>query len=373
MKRFAAIAVLGLALTACGSSGHVYSQGPGPHLVPPSPIAFRFSAGSNREFARRDVQKLIRDVVVPPSARRVPEVPKSAPSWFRGELSHDFRGTAFAHRVWVVDAPLKDVVRYVRMHARPRPRPAMNGFHRPTDRIGSRPSDYYEFRPVPGRTENRWLNVAMLALPSGGTVVTAQAGDQWINPPPASAEVPGTVRRIDVTSRYGSNAPRVRVHIRNRYDVGSVVSWLNGLGVAPHVFCLGGQFGEPTVTLTFRDAHGAVIARATIGNSPLDHCGALSLTVKGRKAPPLTADDLLLRVQQHLSLDLAPPTPSDVASCLRQGHWTVSTGNRRLTAHKNGSRVTLTFHLTGNVTGRRHSPPAVARCLRESPHIGYLG
>lgn len=372
MKRFAAIAVAGLALTACGSSGHVTYGSPPLKLVPPSPISLRFSISSNRAFARRDVQQLIRNVVLPRSARRVPAVPQSAPAWFREELSHNGPGTAFAHRTWIVDEPLVTVVRYFRTHARPRPRP-VRGFNDSPNRIGSRPNDNWQFAPVPGRSSNRWLNVAMLALPSGATVVTAQAGDEWIQPPPRSAELPGTVRRVDITSRYGANRPSVRVHVRDRNGVGSVVAWMNGLGVSPRVFCAGQVFGEPVITLTFRDGHGAVVARATIGNSPSEHCGALSLTVNGRKAPPLITGDLLLRVQQHLNLDLSPPKPGDVASCLRQRHWTVSTVDRRLTAQKKGRSVRLTFLLTGKVSGSRRPEPEVARCLRESPRFVYLG
>ncbi len=374
MKR-SLVAVIAAAalLTACGSSSHVIqSDGPRLKLVPPSPISLRFSSASNRDFARRDAQELIHIVVVPQSARHVTEVPKSAPGWFREELSHNFRGAAVAHRTWVVDEPLKTVVRYVRTHTRPLPRPE-TGFGKSTSRIGSRPTDNYMFRPIPGRSSARWLNVAMLPLPSGATVVTAQAGDDWIQPPSARAELPGTVRRIDITSRHSAEPPRVRVHVRDRYDVGSVVAWMNGLGVSPRVFCAGELIGEPTTTLTFRDARGAVIARATVGNGLSDHCGALSVVVHGRKAPPLITGDLLLRIQQHLNLDLTPPKPNDVATCLRQRHWTVSTATRGLTARRKGVSLTLTFHLTGKVTSSRHSPPAVARCLRESPHFMYYG
>src|SRR5205823_1723998 len=111
-------------LSACGSSVQVIPSPPVPfNVLPPSSTALRFSAASNRAFARRDVQQLILHVVLPRSARRVRAVPKSAPRWFRDELSGHFPCTEIAYRAWIVDAPLKDVVRYFRTHTRPRPRP----------------------------------------------------------------------------------------------------------------------------------------------------------------------------------------------------------------------------------------------------------
>jgi hypothetical protein len=376
MKRFL-LPVLAAAalLTACGSSGHKagVTGRPIARVVPPSPTSLRFSAASNREFARRDAEKLIRIVVVPHAARRVAAVPKSAPSWFRVELSASPRGTAVEHRIWVVDKPLKDVVRFLRTHARSRPRPELP-LNRSTNRIGSRPYDDYTFRPVPGRSSSRWLNIAMLALPSGATVITAQAGDEWIKPPPRSAELPRTVRRIDITSRYYHRRPSVLLHVRDRYDVGSIVAWVNGLGVAPYFVCFDEAFGGifpygPVVTLTFGNAQGKVLARATLDRG----CNPFSLTVDGQKAQPLFVGDLLVRIQQRLDADLSPPLPSEVATCLRGRGWQVRTVAHGLTARKGTHPTTITFHATGKVTTIGRSHPAIARCLRSSPRYVYYG
>lgn len=319
------------------------------------------------------MQELIRNVVLPRSARRVAVEPRSAPNWFRTELPAHFPGSVIARRIWVVAAPLKAVVRYLRTQARPRPR-AVAGFPKSATRIGSRPFDHWEFRPVPGRSASRWVNVAMLALPSGATVVTAQAGDSWIHPPPASAEIPGTVQRIDITSRYGTAAPSVTLHVRNRDRVRSLVAWINGLGVTQgHFFCAGASFGEPVTTLTFRDARGKPVARGVVDSNGTSGCRPFSLTVNGRRTPPLTIGDLIPRVEHLLNADFSPPLARDVTSCLRRLGWKVQTTTAGLTVWKNGPSRTLTFHLTGTVT--RTGPPsrAIHRCLRSSPHVVYLG
>ncbi|HEY2354629.1 MAG TPA: hypothetical protein VGH79_07020 [Gaiellaceae bacterium] len=363
-------------LSACGSSLRGISS---PPLilkpVPPSPTALRFSTASNRAFARRDAEKLIRIAVVPPTARRVAAVPDSAPAWFRSEWSHHgFPGAAIVRRAWVIHEPLRDVVRFVRTHVPPRPRPEAP-FRRPlsTHRIGSRPTDDYLFPPIPGRSSSRWANVTMLALPHGGTVISAQAGDTWIKPPPRSAEIPRTVRRIDITSRYYQRRPSVRVHVRDRYDVGSIVSWMNGLGVSPNYICFDGYFGRPTVTLTFRNAAGNVLARASEGGSAGGPCGSLSLTVKGRKVRPLLVGDLLRMIDQHLNVDLAPPLPSTVAMCLDGDGWHVRRVAHGLLARKKAQSTTITFHSTGNVTTTGPPHPAITRCLRSRPSFVNYG
>lgn len=379
VKRCLGLLAACLVVSACGSSARVVSSRPfvlAHRIPPPPPTALRFSAASNRAFARRDVEKLIRIVVLPASARRVPQVPASAPAWFRQELSGSFPGVEAAHRTWVVDSPLKDVVRYFRTHARARPRPEV-AFRKPaTNRIGSRPHDDWQFHPVPGRSSNRWLNVAMLALPSGRTVVTAQAGDEWIHPPPRSAEIPGTVRRIDITSRYEKDAPRVRLHVRSRYLVGAIVSWMNGLGVIypRNVFCLGEHIGEPTITLTFRDVQGTAVARGVLpGDGRYGPCNPFALTVNGKRTPRLAIGDLLRRIEQRLNADFSPPVPGDVSSCLRSRGWQVRAVTRGLDVQKNDRQSSITFPPTGKaaITGPRD--PAISRCLRSSPHIGYLG
>jgi hypothetical protein len=378
--------VVALVVAGCGSASSFSAKAVGgsPTFAvgpprPPAPTAYRFSTASNREFARHDVQKLLRIVVVPRSARQVADVPKSAPAWFRGELSAHFEGSAIARRVWVVDQPLEQVVLFIRAHARPRPRPEVP-FRKPANRIGSRPSQDYLFHPVPGRSWSRWLNIAMLALPNGSTVVVAQAGDSWLRPPPPSSVLSAKVKRIDISSRLGNARPNVLVHLRKAYDVGSIVAWMNGLGTATQrVTCLGWLRGGPVVTLTFRAADGHVLARARVadpGGSGLSGpCNPVSLSVNGAKAPPLIGADLLHRIEQHLGLDLAPPAPGDVVSCLsRHAGWTVPSAARSpLTVAKGGRRWTITFHSTGKLTTNRPAPPILARCLKSGPRIVILG
>jgi hypothetical protein len=374
-------------LSACGGSAHhiVISSGPRVvRLTPPSPTALRFSTASNRRFAHEDVQRLVRILELPGGARLAAKVPKGAPLRFRNELSGTryLPGIAATHRIWIVHEPLERVVRFVRAHAHPRPRPEAH-FRGKNNGIRLLPTGSYWFPPVPGRSWGRWLNVDMIALSGGRTAVSAQAGDAWIHTPPRSALLPAPVKRIDVVSRIGNHRPNVLVHVRQPYEVGWIVSLVNGLGLADaeHIACAAVLYGGPTVTLRFRAADGKVLARATVpdtlGRGRSGPCNPLQLTVRGRTAQPLIGADLLLRIQRLLDVDLAPPLPREVSDCLLRRHgWKTQsvTHNEtvdrvqhfppQLTAAENGRRWLLTFHYNGKVTLDRAGPRELEHCLR---------
>jgi len=293
-------------------------------------------------------------------------VPKSAPAWFRERFSRHVSGAVVAHRIWVVDAPLKQVVRYIRAHARSRPRPE-GAFGRPANRIGSRPSDAFLFHPVAGRSSSRWLDVNMRRLPSGATVVGAQAGDTWIHPPVSANVLGANVRRIDITSAYWHAKPSVRVHVRTPFDVASIVSWLNGLGTTAGYVCFGGWWGGPHVTLTFRSKRGTALARAQLAQAALDGasgaCNPLSLTVGSRNAVALLGGDFLPRIDRLLGIDVTPPSRQDIRYCVHAAGWRTHSTRRGMHVYQSGRRWTIMLPATGKVTLDRKGPRTLERCL----------
>jgi hypothetical protein len=150
---------------------------------------------------------------------------------------------------------------------------------------------------------------------------------------------------------------------------------MNGLGVDQNHFgCFGSVVGEPTITLTFRDAQGKRIAQGVLpGDGRFGPCNPFRLAVNGKRTPKLVLGDVLHRIQQRLHADFSPPVPRDISSCLHGRGWHVRTTSDRVTLRKNGVPSTITFRPTGRVTitGPRHL--AIFRCLRRSPGFGYLG
>jgi hypothetical protein len=379
MKRLASIAVLGLALTACGSSGPVtQTNGIGPLMrVAPSPTAFHFSTASNREFARRDIQKLLRIVVLPAGARQVTTAPKTAPRWLRNNWAGGggSPGAATAQRLWIVHQPLRRVERFVQLHARRRPRPLVpfrsnlsNGV------VLHYGTGAYSFAPILGRSWSRWLDVDMAPLRGGSTAVLMRASEYWNHALPRGDELGRAVKRIDITSGYGTQRRNVLVHVRSPYAVGSLVAWMNGLSNQSSVCFTGyGLFlaGGPTVRFTFRSGNGAVLARATVtdllGRS--GPCNPISLTI-GKGGPKyLVGADLLLRIQRLLGINLAPLTPQHLTTCLRGWKVVRQSANARSVSHA-GERWTVKFPASGRVTVTGPKKPQRLRvCLRASPYV----
>lgn len=382
------IATAALAATAgCAASHRTVVSPPLPrllHPVPPSPTALRFSAASNRRFAQQDVRRLIRILVLWRGARLVAKVPRSAPPRFGNALaaSRFLPGIVVTRRIWIVRAPLRRVFGFLREHAHPRPRPEVSARGKNNGILLRRGVESYPFPPIPGRSWGRWLNVDTAALSNGGTVVIAQAGEAWIHPPRRML-LPAAVKRIDILSRNGSPRPNVLVHVRRPLEVGSIVSLVNGLGLADaeNVACAAVLFGGPTVTLRFRSAGGKILARAavrdTLGAGRSGPCNPLELSVRGRKATPLIGADLLLRIQRMLGIALAPVLPRDVSACLSHEHgWKVQSVAHNemvgrvqhfppeLTAAKDGRRWTITFRYTGKIALDKPGPHALERCLR---------
>lgn len=375
------------AVTGCGASHRAVVGPPLPrllHPVPPSPTALRFSAASNRRFAQQDVQRLIRILVLPRGARLVAKVPRSAPPRFGNALTaaRFLPGIVVTRRIWIVHEPPRRVFGFLRARAHPRPRPEVSA-RGENNGILLRPRvESYPFPPIPGRSWGRWLNVDTAALSNGGAVVIAQAGEAWIHPP-RRVLLPAAVKRIDILSRNGSPRPNVLVHVRRPLEVGSIVSLVNGLGLADaeNVACAAVLFGGPTVTLRFRNGDGRLLGRATVhdvlGAGRSGPCNPFELSVRGRQAPPLIGADLLLRFQRMLGINLAPVLPREASACVLRRHgWRVKSiihnemvGRVRhyppeMTAAKDGRRWTVTFRYSGKITVDKPAPRALARCLR---------
>jgi hypothetical protein len=285
-------------------------------------------------------------------------------------------GFAVTHRVWVVREPLGRVVRFVKGHVHPRPRPYAR-FRGKNNGIRLRAVGSYQFQPIPGRTWDRWLNVDMIALSGGGTAVIAQAGDAWVHTSRHTL-LPRSVRRIDIVSRFGSRKPNVLVHVHQPYQVGWIVALVNGMGLSDveRISCAVAFGGGPEITLRFRAASGKLLARATVtdplGLGRSGPCNPVLVTVHGRKVSPRIGADLLLRLQQLLDVNLAPPLPRDVSDCLRRRGWKVESVRHggfppELTAVKNGRRWTITFHLSGKVTLNETASRGLEHCVRTRP------
>jgi hypothetical protein len=203
-----------------------------------------------------------------------------------------------------------DVSNFVHAHRPPGTRGGTEGVG-----DGQFPTDTLTFElPSVGHVlGTRWLVIALIALPDGGTGVRVDAEVQWLVPRPAGERIPHAARFLEVTVRRPPNVSLSSdVLVTNPAKVRRIASLIDGLEpMQPGVFDCTGELEDPVVTFTFRSAPGGpVLARATqivergatgTGTSSSgDPCEPMTLTIKGRTRNPLLDGDRVVHAAQRL-------------------------------------------------------------------------
>jgi len=265
------------------------------------------TTAANRAEARRDAAALLGRVVLPSGARRLAHAPGHA----GGLLGRAFQMPAGElvdrHRLWRADEPLRSVVAFVETHP---PRGAQRQGSGSGSSGGPGVPDnktfVFSLPGRPGRISSRWLDVTLVALPDGSTGVRADAQDVWIVTRPPSGVVPLGVREIDVGSAGTSH------RVTRPRAVATIVRWFDALPIVQP----GGAFHcpalvyGPVVQMSFRDAAGALLARARMPmrfrNESLlsTSCTAIQFSVGDRKETPLVGGRFFLRVERLLGIRL---------------------------------------------------------------------
>jgi hypothetical protein len=279
------------------------------HVLPAAPTSLRHSTRSNKAFARADVRRLVRLVVLPPGGRQVAELPPGSPRRLEDiARTRSIPGIALARRIWIVDAPLQSVVHYVESHVPLRPRPQVP-FRAKNASLALKANGSYGFPPVAGSSWSRWLNVDTGLLPGGRTVVVTQAGDGWIHTSPARELLPRGIKRIDLRLLTGERTRHVIV--RDRFEVARIVARVNAFGLADaeRIACADVFRGGPYLTVRFEGADGRQLARAGVllfrGES--GPCNPVELTIGEKTMPPLIGADVGRLLRQEAALGAGGP------------------------------------------------------------------
>lgn len=282
-----------LVLTACGagvrSAPRVTEVGA--RLPSVDAIAVR-----RERAATRTADRLLREFVPPPGARRLRERPDRTPQLLRWPAAHGPGGeVADAHRFWSVPKPLRVVVAFVRARwPRGLERRARWGT------AGTR-----RFVALTSPAANRVFDVMVVRL-AGRTALRVDVQVGWVYPRARSERVPSSVREVVV------RAPHVFLKVTSRGKVARIVRWLDALPVlAPPdlpVACPAVRVAE--IALTFRDARGARLARARVPAAWAGLCDAIGFTIGGHRRRPLTDrihhPSFAARLQHLLGVRLTP-------------------------------------------------------------------
>lgn len=295
MKRFFPLGTLVvLVVTACGAGAK-----PAPRVteVGARVQSVRVIAARRERAATREARKLLHEFLPPPGARRVGTphdyggvLRRSGPTPLSGEVVD-------VHRFWRVQEPLRAVVAFVRAHD-------PHGFRRLGATYGSEQPHYLTrslARGGRGRP-TRYLYETIVALP-GRTLIRVDAQAPWIYPRSTAETVPAATTEIVV------RAPRISATVSDPAKVARVVRWFDALPISPPgvaVLCPLGL--PPDLTLSFRSARGAWLARATMPRAAATICDPIGFTIGGKRLRPLidgdSGESFVRRLQSLLGLHL---------------------------------------------------------------------
>lgn len=278
------------------------------------------TTASNKLAAQQDAEKLLRLVVLPPGAKRVTSAPPGSEWLLKSKwlLPPSLATFTDRRRFFQIDRPLHSVVAFLKAHRPPGASVFADAARaRGTRVFPNRPSPFpnhyfaYRFPTMPNRISFRLLLVNVVALPTGGTAVRADAQDQWVWTQAPRDHVPAAVREIDITRSRWPQLPPLALRVRNAAHVQRIVGWVDSLKVVPGgrtgcaISMPGGAFG-PSLTFDFRGGRGRLLAQITmpdVGKSTPD-CAPMSYHVRGRPPLLLIGRDFVLRLQRLLNVDL---------------------------------------------------------------------
>lgn len=277
-----------LAVTACGAAA------PSSHLT----------AMGNKLAAQRDAEHLLHLFVLPARARRLASAPLQTHRLLQEPGSRLATPNIIdRHGVWLVQSPLASVVAFVKGHVPSGSRQAGGGWQSGPDIPGNRQL-VFSFPAIRGEISTRWLSFTAVALSPRRTGLRIDAEDVWLVPRSPSERIPSGVHEIDVRSAYPGRPANMEVSVVNPVKVGKIVRWIDALGVAQPGLTSCPELSGPMVTVDFRAATHALLARASALDSQNSSgpCNAIQLSIHGRRQTPLITGSFLKKVESLLGV-----------------------------------------------------------------------
>jgi hypothetical protein len=169
----------------------------------------------------------------------------------------------------------------------------------------------FQWPPVAGVLQERYLAIALVALPDGSTGVRDDAQDVWIVPRPGSERIPPAARVLDVTVGRPGRRPSLSMATGDRASVARIAAMIDRLPtVQPDaIVCPAYPVDGPYVTFTFRATRrGPTFARAREPawvTEPTTACDPMELEISGRVSTALLGGAAVLqRAERLLGLSL---------------------------------------------------------------------
>lgn len=253
----------------------------------------RVIAARREHAAAREAQRLLREFVPPPGARRIP-MPRNYAGVLRQSGPGPLGEAADVHRFWSVRKALKTVVAFLRARR-------LHGFAHSEETSGTGKQRYLIISSR-GPGGDRYLNVTSVAA-HAHTLVRVDVQVEWIYPRSPSERVPSG------TSTIVLHAPKVSTTVTDPVQVARIVSWFDALPISPPGVALMCPLEVgPDITISFRNARGDWLAQAKLPPTFAWICNPIAFSIGGRDEKPLIdrahSEGFTRRLQQLLGVQL---------------------------------------------------------------------
>jgi hypothetical protein len=251
---------------------------------------------ASRRAALVDATQLLGELILPAGSVRLGE--SGAPRSLLGPAPHAAArpGLLDVHAFWRVYGDPQGVLLWMEAHQPPGSRLVSSAS--PSGPEGTTwLAGFWQRGPAPELAPGI-LFVQTVGAPHGGTVIRADAEVAWVPTRPRWERIPADVQLVTVSVGAPGEPPSMTLTIPDEAKINRIVRLLDRLPLmAPGAFHCPADNG-PLLTLTFLgEATEVPLAQATADGSG---CGGVTLSIRGRAGPALTAGPWLIHRLQSL-------------------------------------------------------------------------
>jgi hypothetical protein len=257
-------------------------------------------ADTDRSQATRVADQMLNHIAVPAGATQISAAPKSSSNFLDGPFSRYLvTSQVDRSRLWTVRGSLKTAVAFMEAHL-------PNGAKPTGATSGSTVlQNSFSLKTVNPRTLGaRQLVFSGLVLPSGTTVIRADAEIRYFAPRPADERIPTTGRLLNITVAGNPAHPSLSLTVRNQAEVARIAHVADSLPFVGNdqgasYNCPDFGTDAPVDRFVFRrSANGPVLASISeLASQPISDvpCTSATLNIGGHREPALQDGGLLIK------------------------------------------------------------------------------
>jgi len=272
---------------------------------------------ANKLTARQDTRALLKQLRLPPGARRSANEPRGDGAAALRPPRITTENTVGVSAWWTSHEAPGALFSYLQAHP-----PSERGYYQLITEPSTPASTVIFAWDIDGpHLFSQQLQVTVATLANGETGIMAQARSVWMVPRPRSERAPANVRSVAVTLRIGSGPAGMTHERAHTYTfthaaaVTSIVNAFDALPIAqPGVFysCPAMFPHRPLLTIRFISAARSTLARAQVNVYPGRHgasgwnsCDPIEFWIDGKAQTPLTSQTFVKQIAKLIGANIS--------------------------------------------------------------------